>query len=169
MMEIEDSRREKDEFFGSHPRSPLGPEQRRDFRGLQYYPYNPEMRLHLPLNTGMAHDILEMDTTSGDKRTYRREGSITFQVEGQEAVLYLYSSEGSHGLFLPFRDATSGKESYGGGRYLDTMLNADGTVLVDFNYAYNPYCAYNDSWICPIPPAENWLALPIRAGEKAWH
>jgi len=121
------------------------------------------------LNRDVAHDILEMDTTSGDRQLYRREGRVTFEVDGQQAVLYLYRSEGSHGLFLPFRDATSGKESYGGGRYLETVLDNDGTVLIDFNYAYSPYCAYNEDWSCPLPPAENWLTVPIRAGEKTWH
>ena len=112
--------------------------------------------------------MLEMDTSTGEKQTYVRAGKITFQVEGAAAELYLYSSEDPHQLFLPFRDATSGKETYGAGRYLDVELNEDGTVQVDFNYAYNPYCAYNEDWSCPIPPVANWLEVPIAAGEMAY-
>ncbi len=166
---LEDFRKEKDGFLRDHPNSPLTADQKRDFRGLDYFPENLELQLRLPLNRDVAHDILEMDTTSGDRQLYRREGRVTFEVDGQQAVLYLYRSEGSHGLFLPLRDATSGKESYGGGRYLETVLDNDGTVLIDFNYAYSPYCAYNEDWSCPLPPAENWLTVPIRAGEKTWH
>jgi uncharacterized protein (DUF1684 family) len=83
------------------------------------------------------------------------------------AQVMLYSSAGSHELFLPFRDTTSGKETYGAGRYLDLHAHGD-EVVVDFNYAYNPNCAYNPDWNCPLPPAENWLKVPIRAGEKAF-
>ncbi|MSQ14694.1 MAG: DUF1684 domain-containing protein [Dehalococcoidia bacterium] len=169
MTELDDSRRANDRFFEQHPYSPLTAEQKRGFDGLKYFPEDPGLRLLLQLNTDVAHDGFDMETSTGDKRHYRREGSITFRVDGQEASLYLYSSEGQHELFLPFRDATSGKESYGGGRYLETILSNDGTVLVDFNIAYNPYCAYNESWSCPIPPIENWLTVPIRAGEMAWH
>ena len=169
MTELDDSRRGKDQFFEQHPHSPLTAEQKRGFNGLKYFPEDRGLQLRLPLNTNVPHDTFDMDTSTGDKQRYRREGSIRFKVDGQNAVLYLYSSEGQHELFLPFRDATSGKESYGGGRYLEATLSDDGTVLVDFNYAYNPYCAYNESWSCPIPPIENWLSVPIRAGEMAWH
>lgn len=169
MTDLDDFRKEKDEFFREGPHSPLSPEQKRDFKGLNYFHGNPALQLRIPLNTDVAHDVLEMETTSGEVQVYRREGSITFEIEGQNVILYLYSSEGADELFLPFRDATSGKESYGGGRYLEAALSEDGTVLVDFNYAYNPYCAYNEDWSCPLPPVENWLSAPIRAGEKAWH
>ncbi len=169
MSELEEFHREKDEFFRHHLQSPLTPAQKRKFTGLNYFPENPELRLRVPLNSGVAHDILEMDTSTGGKQRYRRAGSITFYVEGVEAVLSLYSSDDQDELFLPFRDATSGKESYGSGRYLEAALSQDGMVLVDFNYAYNPYCAYSERWNCPVPPPENWLAVPINAGEKAWH
>ncbi|MBT8206662.1 MAG: DUF1684 domain-containing protein, partial [Acidimicrobiia bacterium] len=80
------------------------------------------------------------------------------------ADVTLYDT-GAHGYFVPFRDATSGKESYGAGRYLDVHPNEDGTVTLDFNYAYNPYCAYDEAFSCPLPPIENWLEVPIAAGE----
>lgn len=78
-----------------------------------------------------------------------------------------YSAEGK--LFIPFRDRTLGHESYGAGRYLETHLLENELWLVDFNFACNPYCAYNDQWTCPLPPIENWLRAPIRAGEQAFH
>ena len=78
----------------------------------------------------------------------------------------LYTTEGSHGFFLPFRDATSGSETYGAGRYLDIDPDEDGTVTIDFNMAYNPFCVYSEAYSCPLPPTENWLDVPITAGEK---
>jgi hypothetical protein len=81
----------------------------------------------------------------------------------------LYASDETHDLFLPFRDATSGRETYGAGRYLEVEPpGPDGGVEIDLNYAYNPYCAYNPEWSCPIPPGENWLTVPIRAGERSF-
>ena len=106
-----------------------------------------------------------METTKGEQQSFRRYGVVRFEVDGQPAQVTLYASErDSHDLFLPFRDATSGKQSYGAGRYLDLHAHND-EVVVDFNYAYNPNCAYNPDWNCPLPPAENWLKVPIRAGE----
>ena len=106
-----------------------------------------------------------MATTTGAEQVYRPFGFVSFQVDGEPTQVTLYASEGSHELFLPFRDATSGHETYGAGRYLDLHAHGD-EVVIDFNYAYNPYCAYNPDWSCPLPPAENWLKVPIRAGEK---
>ena len=82
-------------------------------------------------------------------------------------MLVLYTT-GHDGYFLPFRDSTSGKTTYGAGRYIDLEPNPDGSVTIDFNMAYNPYCAYNDSYSCPLPPVENWLQIPIEAGELDW-
>src|SRR5205823_4054425 len=84
------------------------------------------------------------------------------------ARLMLYASDDSDELFVPFRDATSGQETYGAGRYLEIHAHGD-NVVIDFNYAYNPNCAYDPAWSCPLPPIENWLKVPIRAGEKAFH
>lgn len=168
MAQLDEWRREKDRFFGHAPDSPLRDEQKEEFDGLDYYPENASLRLKLPLDTTVAHDVIEMKTTAGSTQHYRREGAVSFDVEGQRVKLYLYKSDESPDLFIPFRDATSGNETYSGGRYLEAHLNQDGTVDVDFNYAYNPYCAYNGDWSCPIPPVENWLPAPIRAGEMEW-
>jgi uncharacterized protein (DUF1684 family) len=112
-----------------------------------------------------------MATNTGDRRLYRRWGRFNFQVDGEGAALTIYSDPPGHDFFMPFRDATSGKETYGAGRYMDNHRPGlqpvgDTAVEIDFNFAYNPYCAYNENFSCPLPPAENWLKVPIRAGEK---
>lgn len=105
-----------------------------------------------------------MQTTTGEVQTYERFCRFKFQVEGQEVWLTIYHNE--NGYFLPFADALAGKETYGAGRYLEPKELPEGRFAVDFNLAYNPYCAYNDRWSCPITPPENRLKVAIRAGEK---
>lgn len=167
---LAEQRQAKDDFFARHPQSPLTAAQRREFKGLRYYAENEALRLRLPLERGEQAERIIMDTSTGDRRVYLRAGTVRFEVEGQEAELALYAEEGAdgHEFFVPFRDATSGRETYGAGRYLEAELAPDGTVLIDFNVAYNPYCAYNDRWSCPLPPIENWLKVAIRAGEMAF-
>jgi uncharacterized protein (DUF1684 family) len=110
-----------------------------------------------------------MPTTTGGEQVYRRAGVVRFHVDGEPTQVTLYASDDTHDLFLPFRDATSGRETYGAGRYLEVEPpGPDGRVVIDLNYVYNPYCAYNPEWSCPIPPGENWLTVPIRAGEKSF-
>jgi uncharacterized protein (DUF1684 family) len=93
---------------------------------------------------------------------------VRLTIEGEPAQLTIFE-DARGGLFLPMRDATSGDETYGAGRYLEPDLQGGDRVLVDFNRLYNPYCAYNDQWSCPLPPRENWLRLPVRAGERTFH
>lgn len=147
--------------------SPLTPTDRASFTGLKYFDPNDELALKLALDTGVPHDPISMETSTGGQRTYKRAGRIKFTVDGVEAVAFVYEDE--YGYFLPFRDATSSHESYAAGRYLEPEKNSDGTLRVDFNYAYNPYCAYSPHFSCPLPPIENWLKVPIRAGEKKFH
>lgn len=158
-------RREKDQFFKASPQSPLSPEQQDAFSGLSYYEPNPALDLIVtvePLPPGNNEIVIE--TTTGDTRRYRRYGRFSFTVEGQEVELTVY--EAPHGYFLPFVDANAGSETYGAGRYLEPEELDDGQFQVDFNLAYNPFCAYGDGWSCPITPAENRLSVAIRAGEK---
>jgi len=108
-----------------------------------------------------------MQTTTGDVQMYFRHGRFRFTVGGEEAELTIY--RGEHGYFLPFVDSLNGGETYPAGRYLEPEELPGNRFLVDFNIAYNPYCAYNDAWSCPITPAENRLSIPIRAGEKIFH
>jgi uncharacterized protein len=168
MTELEHFRVQKDAFFKTHSHSPLTAEQQAAFAGLHYFPENPELRLVLQLEEFADKEIVVMQTSTGDERSYTRYGRLHFTVEGQDVALTLYADADSGGFFLPFVDVLRGRETYGAGRYLEPEPLGDGRFLVDFNLAYNPYCAYNDDWSCPITPPENRLAVPIRAGEKLY-
>ena len=171
MSELEDFRDDKDDVFREHPNSPLTPEQRASFHGLAYFPENRALVIRAKVETEEVDldEAIAMQTTTGGEQVYRRAGVVRFEVDGAPAQLTLFASPGLHELFLPFRDATSGTETYGAGRYLEVEPpGLDGTVEVDLNHAYNPYCAYNPEWSCPIPPGENWLAVPVRAGERSF-
>ncbi len=157
-------RRRRDEFFAHDPRSPLPPEERREFSGLSYYPPNPHLVFHVPL-IPVPPEPVTIATTTGEERVYEKVATVTLEIAGVSVTPALYSM-GHPRLFLPFRDATSGVETYGAGRYLDVDPEPGGTVVVDFNMAYNPFCAYDDAYSCALPPYENWLPVPIRAGER---
>jgi uncharacterized protein len=163
---LERLRSEKDEAFRLDPDSPLDPEQRRAFAGLRYFAPNPALDLVLKLDELESKSAIEMQTTTGDVRRYERFGRVTFEVEGQTVQLTVFRADGD--LFLPFADSLAGTETYGAGRYLEPELLPDGRIHIDFNLAYNPYCAYSPRWSCPITPAENRLAVPIRAGERVF-
>ncbi len=164
MSELEDFRREKDEFFAHDRQSPLTTQQKRDFRGLNYFPENPDLRLEVKAEELPVKERVEMQTSTGDVQVYQRHSRFRFQVDGQDAELSIYESD--NGFFLPFVDALAAKETYPAGRYLEPEPLPGGRFLVDFNLAYNPYCAYNEHWSCPLTPFENRLKVPIRAGEK---
>jgi uncharacterized protein (DUF1684 family) len=166
MSELEAFRAEKDDFFGHHPQSPLTREQKQGFHGLEYFPEDPNLRLEVQVDEFPPKDSFEMQTSTGDVQTYERFGKFRFNVDGQEAELTIYQNE--NGFFLPFVDSLAGKETYPAGRYLEPEPLTSDRFLVDFNLAYNPYCAYNEMWSCPITPAENRLKVPIRAGEKMY-
>jgi uncharacterized protein (DUF1684 family) len=168
MSQLDAFRAAKDRFFKEHPQSPLTDEQRDSFAGLSYFPEQPALRLALSLEPFPDEATLVMQTSTGETRSYRRLGTLHFTAEGQEASLTLFADEAG-GLFLPFADALAGQETYGAGRYLEPEPLGDGRVLVDFNLAYNPYCAYNDDWSCPLTPPENRLKVAIRAGERLFH
>lgn len=159
-------RKEKDDFFRDSPHSPLTPEQRRTFTGLRYFPENPDLDLVVEVELFPQTSRIQMQTTTGDVQTYERYGRFRFEIEGQEAWLTVYRNE--QGFFIPFGDSLAGKETYGAGRYLEPEELPDGKLRVDFNLAYNPYCAYNEHWSCPITPAENRLKVPIHAGERVF-
>lgn len=159
-------REAKDEFFRDSHDSPLPHADRHDFAGLAYYEPNPDLVFTRPVEPGDGSKV-SVGTSDGQERTYRRVGTTSFEVGGQEVELTLYDT-GHPGYFIPFRDKTSGGETYGAGRYLDVEANDDGTVTIDFNLAYNPSCVYDDAYSCPLPPIENWLQVPIEAGEKMY-
>ncbi|HEX7974078.1 MAG TPA: DUF1684 domain-containing protein [Anaerolineales bacterium] len=165
--ELQDFRAAKDDFFAHDSQSPLTREQKKNFHGLNYFPENPELRLEVELEKFPEQDEIQMQTSTGDVQTYRRLGRIQFSVEGAPAALTVFTDE--HGYFLPFVDSLAGKETYPAGRYLEPAALPGGKLLIDFNLAYNPYCAYNERWSCPLTPFENRLKAPIRAGEKLFH
>lgn len=163
-MDYEMFRKEKDNFFaGGH--SPLPEDVRLAFDGLKYFDPDENLDLELVVDPSDG-EAIEVQTSDGGTRRYTRAGLVSFDVNGEEVQLTLFTTAGDSGYFLPFRDATSGKESYGAGRYLDLDEAVDGKIAIDFNMAYNPYCAYSEAYSCPLPPSENWLTVPIKAGEK---
>jgi|APHM01.1.fsa_nt_gi Uncharacterized conserved protein len=170
--ELEQERREKDRFLAEHPHSPVPPERRDAVEGLDYYDPDPSCRVRATVETHDDPELLEMETTTGEIREYARVVTLQFEVAGTETSLAGYDRvDGDEpGLFVPFRDATSGEETYGAGCYLELDATApytDGqTVVVDFNGAYSPFCAFSDQYSCPLPPTENWLDVQVRAGER---
>ncbi|MFW6183402.1 MAG: DUF1684 domain-containing protein [Chloroflexota bacterium] len=172
MSQLSRFRAEVDDFMEFHPQSPLTDEQREAFQGLHYYDEKPEYVQEVAVERFDEDEPpIEMQTSTGDTQHYRRWGRFAFEVDGEEGSLVIYSDPHAGDFFLPFKDASNGRETYGAGRYLDSHRPGlepldDDRFEIDFNYAYNPYCAYNEHYSCPLPPAENWLKVPIRAGEK---
>jgi hypothetical protein len=194
--QIEDGRAEKDEFFADDPRSPLSPEQRDAFDGLEYFPPDPSYRVSATATVHDDPEVVELTVENGNPTRFHEVVTFEFELpqdgestqddgngtrgddEDQHSgdatvteTLSAYQPEGGDGsLFVPFRDKTTGQETYKGGRYMD--LHPDGeltdgaTVTVDFNLAYTPFCAFADAFACPLPPEENWLSTTVLAGEK---
>jgi uncharacterized protein (DUF1684 family) len=170
-------RRGRDQLFRTHPQSPIEPDEREEFRGLHYFDHDPAYRVNARFESGDGSELV-IDTGGEDGAVrYRRAGKLVFTLTGERCVLTVLSLvQYAGGLFVPFRDRTSGHETYGGGRYLfDTAKDTDGLVLeikpespdvvLDFNYAYNASCAYSPRWACPLAPPENHLQVAVRAGE----
>lgn len=169
--QLERERWEKDRFFAEHWQSPIPPRDRANLKGLDYYPPDPAYRFELELHEHEAKKIVRMAYTKGNKQDFIPWGEFRFKIDSEECVLQAYKSDPEdEKLFMPFRDATSGVETYGAGRYLDLDpardRTADGKWILDFNKAYNPWCVYSEDYTCPFVPPENWLKVPIRAGEK---
>jgi uncharacterized protein len=176
IREIDEQRRQKDRFFAAAPQSPIPYEERRGrFSGLAYYPPNPTFRVMAEVAPFAQPEIVQMATSTGEIRPQARYAELRFQLGDQRYRLFGFTDphdHHTHELFVPFRDATSGRETYGAGRYLEVALdhhaNGAHTAIIDFNLAYNPYCAYSPNYSCPIPPAENALSIAITAGERAY-
>lgn len=164
----------RDELFAGHPQSPIPIADRPAFTGLRYFPPAPDAIVDVPL--GPAEGVETIDTGGPDGVIRYRRLGIAETPYGPLTLWWIEAYGG--GLFLPFRDGSAGRETYGGGRYLtDTVKGTFGrglTVLsgggarLDFNYAYNPSCAYDSRWACPLAPEENRVSAPIRAGERAF-
>ncbi len=162
-------RGQKNEAWKSDKESPLTEDQKRDFKGLNYFPANPNLSFELTLDKNIPDVGKEViiKTTGGEEQVYLRAGKITFTVEGEEieAIVFEDPEQEQFQYYLLFRDQTTGKETYENGRMLQ-IPKSGYKLVIDFNYAYNPYSSYNDQWDCPITPEENILPVSIKAGEK---
>jgi hypothetical protein len=164
----------KDQLFADHPSSPVPAAARRNFRGLAYWRHDPALRFAAALEPDPGAARLDVPNSGkGPAMPFSRIGWVSFDVDGGRGRLAVYwLNEYAGGIFVPFRDATSGRETYGGGRYLwDSAKGADlgstgDELVLDFNYAYHPSCVYDPTWSCPLAPEENWLSMPIAAGER---
>ncbi len=163
----------REALFREHPQSPVAETARNGFR-LRYYSYRPEYRQLVRPEVDAASPCIEVRLAADGAVRLRRFAHVMVRLNGHRCRLALYWLEGyGGGLFLPFRDATNGVSSYGGGRYLlDTVkhadLGADGeSLILDFNFAYHPSCAYHPRWDCPLAPPENRLQVAVEAGEMA--
>lgn len=164
---LEQFRKDKDELFGKGEESPLTSTQKGAFKGLNYYPPNPNLVFrNLTIESSGEDSLVQIKTSSGDMQAFKNLGEINFDIDGKPCRLTVYESTNEAGLFLPFRDETNRGETYHEGRYVEVELEGGAIKELDFNYAYNPYCAYNDGFRCPITPKENTLPVEITAGEK---
>ena len=162
-------RERRNQFFKTDPQSPLEEADRKQFDGLSYYPIDLAYAMvrtieRYPIEPKPLYASLP--TSKGPEKKYVKYGRFKFKVSGKAVVLQIYRPLGGGELFLPFKDKTSGKETYSHGRYLFLESMLGGKVLVDFNRAYNPFCAFNEKYTCPFAPQENALDLLIGAGEK---
>ena len=175
--QLQSHREQKDEQFGVAHSSPLGPEDRREFDGLAYFEPDPTYRVEATVELDESDETVPMETSADGEELYERAAVLRFELPDQrgetdEHTLVGYRrvdrSEGS--LFVPFRDKTTGQQTYPGGRYIelhyDGELEDDVSFTLDFNLAYNPFCAYSAAYECPLPPRENWLEVAIPAGER---
>lgn len=171
--QLREHRRRKDEYFKHDHHSPIPPKERDSFNGLEYYPIDERYRFELELQEHEEKERVTVGTSTGGEQEYLRWGEFHFEVDGDTVTIQAYrSGETDERLWVPFRDATSGEETYGAGRYLDLEEEVhhlgDGVWILDFNEAYNPTCAYADQFECPLPPTENWLDVAIEAGERSF-
>jgi uncharacterized protein (DUF1684 family) len=164
-------RKERDTFFKNHQRSPLTPNEKRYFKRIKYFPFDPQYvfsgqieRYVLHINNPKYYATFL--TNKGTNKRYLRYGKSHFKLDGKEYMLEIYKSILSDTLFIPFKDKTNGKETYEGGRYIDAEIQPGYKMVLDFNMAYHPSCAYNEKFICVLPPRENTLEIEIKAGEK---
>ncbi len=164
--ELAAHRRERDEWFGSHYASPIPEEHLDGFAGLRYFPANPEMRFEGTFEPADG-SLVPIPSTAGTSSGYHKLGTLDVEILGERYRLTVLD-DGDGNPFVPFADATNGHTTYGGGRYLPVDLTADGTAIVDFDLAHNPFCVYDEEFVCPLPPPENRIEVPIEAGEKMY-
>ncbi|WP_335998533.1 DUF1684 domain-containing protein [Halorientalis halophila] len=166
------NRDEKDRFFDEHRQSPIPPDERDDFDGLDYFPPDADYRVEATVTVHDEPDPVELETTDGRAIRYLRVVTFEFDLDGEPSELHGYRQEQGEGaIFVPFRDKTTGQQSYEKGRYMelepDRELTDGDEITLDFNLAYSPFCAFSETFSCPLPPEENWLETTVEAGERA--
>jgi uncharacterized protein (DUF1684 family) len=169
VQQLMKARASKDADFRSMPGEPVPREAADKLIPLSYFPPDPEYVASASLKVSPDREVVDMPTSTGEVRKEERVGVLQFTLKGQQLTLSAFHEAGSPDmtrLFVPFRDLTSGTETYHAGRYLDLERTPTGLYNIDFNRAYHPYCYYNSKFDCPYPPAENRLTIPIRAGER---
>ena len=163
-------REQKDDNFRKSIKSPI--KDKDNFGGLNYFPYSEKYRVNAFVTFTNDTQLISMPRTDGKRSFYTAFVKASFKIDGQLQTLMMYrypdDLQNKPMLFVPFFDASNGDKTYGGGRYLDVELNNNKSIIIDFNYAYNPFCVYNYQYTCPITPAENKLTVPIPAGEKTY-
>ena len=168
---IQNLRNDKDTYLKKDTASPI--KDKKNFKGLKYFQINSNFKIlgkiELPVDSDKvtSGQTINISMTGGEVEEYEAYGNVKFEIEGVKCTLKIFKTpEGN--LFLPFKDLTSNKETYGAGRYLDFGVNdvKDNQITIDFNKAYQPYCAYSQTFTCPVPPAENTLNVAVRAGER---
>jgi len=176
IAEILNHRKDKDKEFRTQNDSPIPEDERKSFSGLKYYAPNPEYKVTATLEIFNNPFHFRMKTSTDRLPEYSLFGKVTFILNGQELHLNVYQNVEllkkpgyENYLFIPFNDSTNGHETYAGGRFMDAQKPEGKIMTIDFNDAYNPYCAYNHKYSCPIPPLENTLPVKLEAGEKKWH
>lgn len=163
--------------YADTEKSPLTKEDLPTFKALDFFDISEDYRVEATFKRTPNAPVFEMATTTSRLPLYKKYGIATFEIDGVKCELSIYqnqsllnSLEYNNHLFLPYNDTTNGKTSYGGGRFIDLEIpkNGSNTIVIDFNKSYNPYCAYNHKYSCPIPPSENNLPVPIPVGVKAY-
>ena len=167
---IEKERKEKNSFMLSST-SPLTDEDKNDFKGLNYFPVDEKLKVTARLKLVKNKQPIFIPSTTGEQLRYIPFAYAEFELLGNSQRLLLYQDweeNDPNRLSLMFADETSAVETYGGGRYIDVQYRNTNSVIIDFNTAYNPYCHFNAEYSCPIPPRENLISIPIKAGEKLY-
>lgn len=166
---------ELNQQYGSEEESPLTEEDRKHFKALEFFQIDSKYRVNAKLERVKDSEPFTMKTTTDRLPIYKLYGIAHFEIDGKPLQLEIYQSQQlildpvyENYLFLPYTDLTNGQESYGGGRYIDLESSEGDEIIIDFNQSYNPYCAYNKKYSCPIPPEVNHLDIRIEAGVKAW-
>jgi uncharacterized protein len=162
---IQNLRSDKDSYLKKDTASPI--EDKINFKGLKYFDVNSAFKVTGKIDKVTSGQTINITMSGGEVEEYEAYGNVKFEIEGVKCTLKIFKTpEGN--LFLPFKDLTSNKETYGAGRYLDFGVNEvnGNEIIIDFNRAYHPYCAYNHTFTCPVPPAENTLNVGVKAGER---